>query len=191
MTARACHQTTLRGSFCFDKQFKRHPKSKHHTNMLACLQVGFFHGYLDGVDWVFVDHPSFHGFANNIYGGNRQDITFRCALLCKAALEAVWHVQCGGAIYGDENLIYIANDWHTALLPTYLQVCCPLVPLSLSCLSQANNLLQTYFDLGVTCFPENTSTQNIWGKGILSFGRHVPSWSISKSSLGKRESRSL
>lgn len=85
------------------------------------LQVGFFHGYIDGVDWVFVDHPAFHGYAHDIYGGNRQDITFRCALLCKAALEAVWHVQCGGAVYGDDNLVFIANDWHTALLPTYLQ----------------------------------------------------------------------
>ena len=86
------------------------------------MQIGYFHGYLDGVDCVFVDHPSFHGFARNIYGGNRQDLAFRCALLCKAALEAVWHVQCGGAAYGDDNLVYIANDWHTALLPVYLQV---------------------------------------------------------------------
>ena len=46
----------------------------------------------------------------------------RCALLCKAALEAPWHVPCGGAPYGDNNLIFIANDWHTALLPVYLQV---------------------------------------------------------------------
>lgn len=85
-------------------------------------QVGYFHGYIDGVDYVFIDHPSFHGYANNIYGGSRQDLAFRCALLCKGALEAVWHVQCGGVAYGDENLVFIANDWHTALLPVYLQV---------------------------------------------------------------------
>ena len=42
--------------------------------------------------------------------------------LLQAALEAVWHVPCGGAIYGDDNLVFIANDWHTALLPVYLQV---------------------------------------------------------------------
>lgn len=78
-----------------------------------------------------MDHPSFHGFANDIYGGNRQDITFRCALLCKAALEAVWHVSCGGAPYGDNNLVYVANDWHTALLPVYLQVRTSCVMLSL------------------------------------------------------------
>ena len=46
----------------------------------------------------------------------------RCALLCKAALEAPWLVPCGGAPYGDNNLVFIANDWHTALLPVYLQV---------------------------------------------------------------------
>ena len=45
-----------------------------------------------------------------------------CALLCKAALEAVWHVPCGGVAYGDANTCFIANDWHTALLPVYLQV---------------------------------------------------------------------
>lgn len=34
----------------------------------------------------------------------------------------VWHVPCGGITYGDDNLVFIANDWHTALLPVYLQV---------------------------------------------------------------------
>lgn len=42
----------------------------------------------------------------------------------QAALEAVWHVPCGGITYGDDNLCFIANDWHTALLPVYLQVSC-------------------------------------------------------------------
>jgi len=40
----------------------------------------------------------------------------------KAALEAVWHVPCGGVAYGDDNCVFIANDWHTALLPVYLEV---------------------------------------------------------------------
>lgn len=30
-------------------------------------------------------------------------------------------VPCGGAPYGDESLVFIANDWHTSLLPVYLQ----------------------------------------------------------------------
>lgn len=84
-------------------------------------EVGYFHGFKDGVDWVFVDHPCFHHYEHEIYGGSRLDILFRCALLCKAALEAVWHVPCGGVPYGDNNLVFIANDWHTALLPFYLQ----------------------------------------------------------------------
>jgi starch synthase len=74
------------------------------------------------VDYVFVDHPSFHFRKADIYAGERQELQFRCALLCKAALEAVWHVPCGDVPYGDNNTIYIANDWHTALLPVYLQV---------------------------------------------------------------------
>lgn len=84
-------------------------------------EIGYFHGYIDGVDYVFVDHSCFHHLGDNIYGGDRMQIAFRCALLCKAALEAVWHVPCGGTHYGDDNLVYIANDWHTALLPVYLQ----------------------------------------------------------------------
>ena len=36
-------------------------------------------------------------------------------------------MPCGGAPYGDNNLVFIANDWHTALLPVYLQVS-PLSP---------------------------------------------------------------
>ena len=94
-----------------------------HPWMSPHAQVGYFHGYIDGVDYVFVDHACFQGRQDDIYGGDRQQILFRCALLCKAALEAPWHVPAaGGAPYGDENLVFIANDWHTALLPVYLQV---------------------------------------------------------------------
>ncbi|VAI60814.1 unnamed protein product [Triticum turgidum subsp. durum] len=32
-----------------------------------------------------------------------------------------WYAPCGGTIYGDGNLVFIANDWHTALLPVYLK----------------------------------------------------------------------
>lgn len=84
-------------------------------------EFGYFHAFVDGVDFVFVDHPSYLSFGDDIYGGNRGDIQFRCALLCKAALEAPWVVPCGGTVYGDDSLVFIANDWHTALLPVYLQ----------------------------------------------------------------------
>ena len=36
-------------------------------------------------------------------------------------LQVPWHVPCGGVCYGDGNLVFIANDWHTALLPVYLK----------------------------------------------------------------------
>ena len=83
-------------------------------------EYGYFHSFIDGVDFVFVDHSSYLSFGDNIYGGSRQDIQFRCALLCKAALEAPKVVPCGDSVYGDESLVFIANDWHTALLPVYL-----------------------------------------------------------------------
>ena len=87
------------------------------------FEVGYFHAYVDKVDFVFVDHGCYHGRSGSkIYEGSRMDTTFRNALLCKAALEAVWHVPCGGITYGDNNTCFIANDWHTAILPVYLQV---------------------------------------------------------------------
>lgn len=35
--------------------------------------------------------------------------------------QVPWYVPCGGVCYGDGNLAFIANDWHTALLPVYLK----------------------------------------------------------------------
>lgn len=84
-------------------------------------EIGYFHAYKDGVDVVFVDHGAYHFVRDSIYSGDRSDAAFRNAMLCQAALEAVWHVPCGGVPYGDENLIFVANDWHAALLPVYLQ----------------------------------------------------------------------
>ncbi|KAL3525926.1 hypothetical protein ACH5RR_014298 [Cinchona calisaya] len=85
------------------------------------MEVIYFHAYIDGVDFIFIDIPSFRHIGNNIYGGNRVDILKRMALFCKAAVEVPWHVPCGGVCYGDGNLVFIANDWHTALLPVYLK----------------------------------------------------------------------
>ncbi|GMI99238.1 starch synthase 2 [Hibiscus trionum] len=85
------------------------------------MEVTYFQAYIDGVDFVFVDSPLFRQMQNNIYGGNRVDILKRMVLFCKAAVEVPWHVPCGGVCYGDGNLVFIANDWHTALLPVYLK----------------------------------------------------------------------
>ena len=85
-------------------------------------EVGFFHHVSRGVDYVFVDHPSyprpggFYADANGAYGDNQ----FRFSLLCLAALEAplVLPLQ-GKGLYGQE-CVFIANDWHAALVPVYL-----------------------------------------------------------------------
>ncbi|GLU11081.1 hypothetical protein SLE2022_278510 [Rubroshorea leprosula] len=85
------------------------------------VEVAYFQAYIDGVDFVFVDCHMFRHMENNIYGGNRMDILKRMVLFCKAAVEIPWYVPCGGVCYGDGNLVFIANDWHTALLPVYLR----------------------------------------------------------------------
>ena len=85
------------------------------------VEVGFFHHYRDGVDIVFVDHNSYHYVRDSIYSGDRSAQTFRNSLLCQAALELPYCIAPGDVPYGDENLIFVANDWHTALLPVYLQ----------------------------------------------------------------------
>ncbi|PAN47190.1 hypothetical protein PAHAL_9G241000 [Panicum hallii] len=85
------------------------------------MEVKYYHAYVDGVDFVFIDNPIFHHVESEIYGGNRTDILKRMILLCKAAVEVQWYVPCGGFCYGDGNLVFIANDWHTALLPVYLK----------------------------------------------------------------------
>lgn len=85
------------------------------------FDVSYYQAYIDNVDFVFVNSSMFQGFNKNIYQGNREDILKRMVLFCKAAVEVPWQVPCGGVCYGDGNLVFIANDWHTALLPVYLQ----------------------------------------------------------------------
>ena len=40
--------------------------------VLQHQEVGYFHGYIDGVDHVFIDNNVFHQVGNSIYGGNRE-----------------------------------------------------------------------------------------------------------------------
>lgn len=84
-------------------------------------EVNYFHAFIDGVDFVFIEAPPFRHRHNDIYGGERSDILKRMILFCKAAVEVPWYAPCGGTVYGDGNLVFIANDWHTALLPVYLK----------------------------------------------------------------------
>ncbi|XP_058201860.1 granule-bound starch synthase 1, chloroplastic/amyloplastic-like [Rhododendron vialii] len=96
--------------------------------------VRYFHCYKRGVDRVFVDHPMFlekvwGKTGSKIYGpktgDDYKDNQFRFSLFCQAALEAPRILDLNSneyfpGPYGD-NVVFIANDWHTALLPCYLK----------------------------------------------------------------------
>ncbi|GKU89083.1 hypothetical protein SLEP1_g3272 [Rubroshorea leprosula] len=84
-------------------------------------EVSFFHEYRDGVDWVFIDHPSYHR-PGNPYGDNLGafgDNQFRFTLLCHAACEAPLVLPLGGYTYG-EKCLFLVNDWHAGLVPVLL-----------------------------------------------------------------------
>ncbi|KAG2676912.1 hypothetical protein I3760_12G073700 [Carya illinoinensis] len=96
--------------------------------------VRFFHCYKRGVDRVFVDHPIFlekvwGKTGSKIYGPRTgldyQDNQLRFSLLCQAALEAPRVLNLNSSEYFSgpygEDVVFIANDWHTALLPCYLK----------------------------------------------------------------------
>ncbi|XP_030488052.2 granule-bound starch synthase 1, chloroplastic/amyloplastic-like isoform X2 [Cannabis sativa] len=97
-------------------------------------KVGFFHCYKRGVDRVFVDHPVFlekvwGKTASKIYGPiageDYQDNQLRFSLLCQAALEVPRILNFTSSKYYSgpygEDVVFIANDWHTALIPCYLK----------------------------------------------------------------------
>ncbi|KAK9145817.1 hypothetical protein Sjap_005720 [Stephania japonica] len=111
------------------------------TNVLVELKIGdrietvrYFHCHKRGVDRVFVDHPMFlekvwGKTGSKLYGPNAgtdyEDNQLRFSLLCLAALEGPRVLNLNNSKhfsgpYG-ENVIFVANDWHTALLPCYLK----------------------------------------------------------------------
>ena len=71
-------------------------------------------------DHTHLVHPPAHP-ADQIYGGSRQDVLYRCALLSKAALEAPRLLPGGEAGALGEGCLFVANDFHAALVPVYLQ----------------------------------------------------------------------
>jgi hypothetical protein len=36
------------------------------------MEVKYYHAYIDGVDFVFIDNPIFHHVESEVYGGNRR-----------------------------------------------------------------------------------------------------------------------
>lgn len=69
-----------------------------------------------------MDHPSFPrpgGFYSDEFG-EYGDNAFRYSLLTLAALEAPLVLPLGDkGLYGQE-CVFMANDWHTSLVPVYL-----------------------------------------------------------------------
>merc|ERR1719421_1406566 len=92
--------------------------------------VHFFHAYKQKVDIVFVDHPAFLECVWGKTGGKLYGPTFgedyvdnqaRFAYFCKAALVAIRDLPLGGAPYGEQSVV-VANDWHSALVPLFMEV---------------------------------------------------------------------
>ncbi|KAI9090400.1 hypothetical protein K1719_028735 [Acacia pycnantha] len=97
-------------------------------------KVRFFHCYKRGVDRVFVDHPMFlekvwGKTGTKLYGPyageDYEENQLRFSLFCQAALEAPRVLNLNSSSYFSgpygEDVIFIANDWHTALVPCYLK----------------------------------------------------------------------
>ncbi|QCE02490.1 granule-bound starch synthase 1, chloroplastic/amyloplastic-like [Vigna unguiculata] len=111
------------------------------TSVVVELKVGdrtekvrYFHCYKRGVDRVFVDHPLFLAkvwgkTGTKLYGpttgDDYEDNQLRFSLFCQAALEAPRVLNLNSSKYFSgpygEDVVFIANDWHTALIPCYLK----------------------------------------------------------------------
>lgn len=83
--------------------------------------AGLRHLRRDGVDHVFVEHAVYdrggiYGDHNGAFGDNH----IRFALLSRAGLDVARRLPLDGAPLG-EDVIFHANDWHTALVPVYLE----------------------------------------------------------------------
>ena len=61
------------------------------------MEVGYFHGYIDGVDFVFVDNPIFHSYEGNIYGGSREVWMLRI-------LDSAGGLNCKHPLVYDESI---------------------------------------------------------------------------------------
>mmetsp|Transcript_9456 Transcript_9456/g.57703 ORF Transcript_9456/g.57703 Transcript_9456/m.57703 type:complete len:734 (-) Transcript_9456:1169-3370(-) len=103
------------------------------------VEVQYFYAWEKGVHRVFVDNPCFRveflptaenpeGFTREkLYGYSPSteypDNDLRMSLLCQAAIEVARTLQLetiGGEPLG-EKVIFVCNDWHTALLPLQLK----------------------------------------------------------------------
>lgn len=96
------------------------------TTQVCGENVRFFHAKKQGVDRVFIDHPSFLAkvwgkTGSKLYGeksgADFKDNQKRFRLFCGAAIEATRKLPFGPG----ENCTFIANDWHSGLVPVLLK----------------------------------------------------------------------
>ncbi|GLC41125.1 hypothetical protein PLESTB_001794100 [Pleodorina starrii] len=89
-------------------------------------KVRFFHSIKQGVHRVWVDHPWFLAkvwgkTGSKLYGprsgADYLDNHKRFSLFCRAAIEAVRALPFGPG----EDCVFVANDWHSALVPLMLK----------------------------------------------------------------------
>ncbi len=55
------------------------------------MEVGYFHTFEDGVDFVFINSSIFHAVASNIYGGSHELLTE--PLLLTMLYMKLWSAQ--------------------------------------------------------------------------------------------------
>lgn len=89
-------------------------------------RVGFFHTFDMGVNRIWVDHPLFLAKVNGVTGSqlygtkagaDYKDNQLRFRIFCQAAIEAT---RCLPMSPG-EDVMFVANDWHSALVPVMLK----------------------------------------------------------------------
>jgi len=92
--------------------------------------VHFYHAYKQKVDYVFVDHPSFLERVSGLtgsklygpeWGKDFADNQPRFAYFCKSSLLAMRDLPLGGFPYG-EDVVVVANDWHSSLVPMFIDL---------------------------------------------------------------------
>ncbi len=84
------------------------------------FEVRYFHALIAGVHRIFVEHPVLA--RGGVYGDDRGgygDNQLRFALLSRAAIEAP-HVVGIGLPDEGRDTVFLAHDWHAALVPLYL-----------------------------------------------------------------------
>eukprot|EP00181_Compsopogon_caeruleus_P003788 CAMPEP_0184690524 /NCGR_PEP_ID=MMETSP0312-20130426/31279_1 /TAXON_ID=31354 /ORGANISM="Compsopogon coeruleus, Strain SAG 36.94" /LENGTH=546 /DNA_ID=CAMNT_0027148037 /DNA_START=147 /DNA_END=1787 /DNA_ORIENTATION=+ len=91
-------------------------------------EVGYFHTYKQKVDRVWVDHSAFlekvwgltkEKLYGPKWGKDFDDNQARFSMFAQAVLGAIKLIPLGGYPYG-EDVIILCNDWHSSLVPLYL-----------------------------------------------------------------------